>query len=182
MRVLRNAISARKNEYGDLLSKGPSHFPAIGLHFNSKPLRPGDALPAKSNNVDDDGEEVEPVQVKMVPPSQDGRRHETRYFQGLDVIAAYGDYDDAYVEIPELGVRIRIDSGDIIAIRGAAFRYRINKEWTGEGQFIIEAFCDRRLFGYHKVARSNSLARIYGERYNKLRSKHRPTLLSSLVI
>ncbi|KAF8300442.1 hypothetical protein DL93DRAFT_2102811 [Clavulina sp. PMI_390] len=99
MHHLREAISKKYPELGE----GVSHFPGISVHFNSQPARPGDIIDIE---YDKNGRVSKLKRKLWVPQDQDGHLDGDGLSGGWDVITSYGEFEEAYLELPGLRVKI----------------------------------------------------------------------------
>jgi hypothetical protein len=58
---------------------------------------------------------------------------------GWAILCAFGDYKGGYVYLRNLGLRIRLEPGDIVFIRGRVLRHKI-EEWSGGQRISIPHF------------------------------------------
>jgi len=91
---------------------------------------------------------------------------------GYDLVMSVGNFDDCWLLIEELRVRIRMRPGDFLFLRSSLLKHGVCQEWKGTGRFVIVPFCDRALYAYHHVARPLSLRRVYGGQWSAIRNAY----------
>lgn len=151
-KVLREVILGNTEEFGEVLSLNACHLSSLALHFNS---RPGE------NKWHTD------------PRSS---------YSGVDIVAPYGDFHSGFLGFKELGIKVPLEPGDIIVLRGATFSHKAIG-WEGTGRMVFVPFVDRALYPYHHREMPRFFKPLYGKRqWNNLRKLHPAKRLPTFVV
>jgi hypothetical protein len=67
------------------------------------------------------------------------------------LLAALGYHRGGYMILPELGLRIRLEPGDLLGIRGRVFKHFV-EDWTGGQRICIPHFTHSTIWRLAKMA------------------------------